>query len=338
MITNIGLIGAGSVVENYHLPVLSQMPGVSVRWVVDKDLARAKSIAKLFGIPLAAQSIADCEDVDVVLIATPVATRRELVAAACHRGWHALCEKPFAATAEDHRSMVEAARSAGVRMGVGLMRRYYEMTDLATRLVRHRVLGEVLRVIAGEGAWLRRTGRGADWYQGSALASGGGALAETGSHTMDQIFAICGVEGFEIANCNQVVAEGLELETNVEGAIHIAGGLSVPLSVVVTRLADVYNGIVIRCENGDLRVPVVPNEPIALHARDGKALGVVGAPPASASVGLYRAIAGEWRSFISATRNRTEMTDWDTGLLTTSFIEECYRLGSLNEQSIEVRP
>lgn len=338
MHTTIGLIGAGSVVENYHLPVLSQLRDVSLKWVMDKDLARAQRLARLFGIGSAAQSLSECEDVDAVLIATPVSTRRELMTIVCERGWNALCEKPFAATVEDHRWMIDAAKSAGVRLGVGLVRRHYEMTGVAARLLHHRSFGQITQVIAGEGAWLRRTGRGGDWYQGSAQASGGGVLAETGSHTIDQIFTICGVDGFNISKCNQVIADGLELETSVEGTLH-ADSLRIPFSVVVTRLTDVYNGIVVRCENGELRVPLAPNEPIAIHARDGMPLAPIGSPLESAMTGLYRAVAGEWKALISAVRRGAEMTDWDTGLLTTRFIEECYRRGTTQDRQLtEARP
>jgi predicted dehydrogenase len=328
MPTSIGLIGAGGVVSGYHLPVLSQLPGVAIKWVIDTDLERARALAKLYGIPRAARSIDECDDVDCVLIATPVGSRRGLVERVCARGWHAFCEKPFAATLEDHQWMVDTAARAGVRLGVGLSRRYYESTYAARRLLDSRALGPVQRIIGGEGAWLRRTGRGADWYQGSAQASGGGLFFETGSHLVDQTFTVCRVNGYEIAKCRQKYDNDLEFETSVSGTASLDGGERVPFSFVVTRLADVYNGIVVRCANGELRIPVSPNGAVEIASLEGTSIGEIGDTNKDSAAAVYSAVAGEWKEFIAALRAPAPMTDWDTGLLTTRFIEECYRLGA----------
>src|SRR5438309_1227392 len=121
----LGLIGAGSVVETYHLPVLRGLPDVKIRWVCDRDLGRAESLARTFGIPHTYESVEKCPDVDVVLIGIPVAARRSVLDVVASRSWHALCEKPFAPTLADHEAIVERARRHGVRLGVGLQRRHY---------------------------------------------------------------------------------------------------------------------------------------------------------------------------------------------------------------------
>src|SRR5262249_1843697 len=153
----------------------------------DRDPLRAKSLCTTFKIDGSYASVGECPDVDTVLVAIPVGARRPILDAIASRGWHALCEKPFAATTTDHQSVVEQARLQDVRLGVGLQRRYYASTTLAQRFLSSRLLGGIRQVIAGEGMLLRRTGRGGDWYQGSASASGG-TLFETGSHLIDQVF------------------------------------------------------------------------------------------------------------------------------------------------------
>lgn len=58
-------------------------------------------------------------DVDVVYVATPHEFHAQHTRFAASAGKHVLCEKPMALTLEDCRSMIDAARQAGVRLVVG---------------------------------------------------------------------------------------------------------------------------------------------------------------------------------------------------------------------------
>jgi predicted dehydrogenase len=47
----LGLIGAGTVVASYHLPVLQTVAGLSLEWIVDPSLSRATELAKAYRDP-----------------------------------------------------------------------------------------------------------------------------------------------------------------------------------------------------------------------------------------------------------------------------------------------
>src|SRR6476620_4971103 len=94
----VGVIGAGVVTSGSHLPVLVNMPEVSVKWICDRSLPTAQRVATSYGISQAFAETTHCPDVDVVLVATPVGSRRSVVPEALSRGWHVFCEKPFALT------------------------------------------------------------------------------------------------------------------------------------------------------------------------------------------------------------------------------------------------
>jgi predicted dehydrogenase len=320
----LGLIGAGSVVETYHLPVLRGRRDVEIRWVCDRDLRRAESLARTFGVANTYESVEKCPDVDLVLVGIPVGERPSVLDAVTSRGWHALCEKPFAPTLADHRAIVEQARRRGVRLGVGLQRRQYSTTQVARRILDMNLLGTPLQIIAGEGMLVRRTGRGGDWYQGNALASGG-ALYEVGSHLVDQVFTICGVISYRIERCCQNGWKGLEVETSVNGLVGLESGVEVPFALVVSRVHDVYNGIVVRCRNGQIRIPLSADQPVELSGYNDQAPVAV-ALPAPAVKNMASAMAEEWNKFLASCRESSGFTDWDTGLLTTAFIEDCFRL------------
>ena len=67
--------------------------------VVDKDEARAEEFAKRFDFQSHAtdwQNVIDRRDVDIVAIATPNNTHKEISLAALEAGKHVYCEKPLA--------------------------------------------------------------------------------------------------------------------------------------------------------------------------------------------------------------------------------------------------
>jgi predicted dehydrogenase len=323
----IGVIGAGSVVANYHLPVLQNVSGVRLEWITDPVASRAHALAKVYGIAQVKASLAECGEVEVVLVGAPVGVRKPIMETIAERGWHAFVEKPFAATAADHERILEGARSRGTVMATGLLRRHYETTKRARKIIGAKLLGPVQEILAGEGMRARKFGRGGDWYQGSADASGG-VFFETGSHLVDMTFLICGVESFELERCEQQLSGALEVETRALAMVTLADGGRVPLRIAVSRLTDVYNGIVIRCRHGELRVPTDPEQSVDLCAKGGE---VVGGFPGAPKPGMPPAVYGEWQEFLAhVARGDTSL---DTGLLTTSFIEKSYRMARESKSS-----
>lgn len=321
---SLGIIGAGAVVRNYHLPALAGMDELRICWVCDLDEDRAHSIARAAGVRQVYSSLEAAPDVDLVLVAVPVGARRDVVATLVARGWHALCEKPFAASSTDHHAFIDAAGRRRIRLGVGLVRRFYSSTRVARRMVSAELLGAPTSAIAGEGQRVRRTGRDADWYQASAEASGGGVLAETGSHLVDQLFSVCDASAYEIDASRQRTVDGLEFETAAGGSMITAAGRRIPFDIVVSRERDIYNGIVIRCRNGELRLGLSPGAAVELRSSDGGQVGSIPCP-FDRKAALIAAFQAQWRAFVDTCATLPGDAGAETGLLTTSFIEDCYR-------------
>src|SRR5215467_3358097 len=164
------------------------MPDVRVDWICDRSLQAARTVARAYGIAHAFGDIAECGDVEVVLVATPLASRRAIVPQVLARGWHAFCEKPFAVTRADHDAFVADARVKGLQIGVAHVRRYAKPTASARTLIQRGFLGQIQRVLAADGFRMRGTGRGDGWHMNDR--AGGGVLAEFGSHLIDQVLYI----------------------------------------------------------------------------------------------------------------------------------------------------
>lgn len=327
--TRLGIIGAGGVVAGFHLPVLAALDSVEVRWVADLDKRRASEVAQRFHVSEVVTDVAQASDVDAVLVATPVGSRVSLIDVVASRRWHAFCEKPFASSVADHERMLATLKKAGCHAGIGLVRRFYTSTRSARHVVASQILGPVESVLAGEGIRARKFGRG-EWFQSDPKASGGGVFAETGTHLVDQVFNVLDVERADLQQCRQERVNGLEMDTRLTASLLLRPTKqAVPLTMGVSRLHDIYNGIVVRCKNGEVRLPLDPEAAVDLFDQHGAKVGTF---PGAPKPGIYAAIREEWLDFLAGMKTPGSA---DTGLMTTRFIGEVYARATVRARQVE---
>lgn len=320
----IGILGAGSVVELYHLPVLSNMPNVNISWLCDRVENRAQRLAKVYSISKVYMCIEECTDVDIVLVAIPVGFRREPLQYIFQRGWHVLCEKPFAVSLAEHDAILYQASEIGVQVGVGLMRRYYRTNALAKQLLQVQVFGAVEEVWASEGTRMRGTGREEGWYLSESKAAGGGILLETGSHLVDQVFTILNVLDFRVQESWQCTFNALDFETRVVSTVATSNQSEIKFTLALSWMKDLYNGIVIRFHTGTLKFGLLPGDRLLLCTRDGLPLAHLEAEKGARHV--YQAFYLEWQDFIAqCTSSHKSAISAETARQSTAFIEACYR-------------
>lgn len=118
-----GVIGLGAMGQN-HVRVLSEMEGVELAAVFDEDAERCREVAEKVGARAASTLDAFVSLVDGASVATPTTTHRALGEALFAAGKHAMIEKPIAATLEDARALVEAAKANGCVLQVGHIERF----------------------------------------------------------------------------------------------------------------------------------------------------------------------------------------------------------------------
>jgi len=130
-------------------------------------------------------------DVDAVVLATPHSMHSEQVVAASAAGKHVFCEKPFALRRRDAEAAVDAARRAGITLGLGYNRRFHpEMTKLRER-IRSGALGTILHAEATmtfpNALMLKPT----QWRAQRDETPCGG-LTPMGVHAIDGMIDLCG--------------------------------------------------------------------------------------------------------------------------------------------------
>jgi predicted dehydrogenase len=108
---NVAVVGLGYWGPN-RLRALTDIDGVDVTWMCDREPSRAEKLARRFPTPQATtdyeQVLAD-DDVDAVVLATPVFTHHSLASAALRAGKHVFVEKPLAASSGEANDLFAIA-------------------------------------------------------------------------------------------------------------------------------------------------------------------------------------------------------------------------------------
>ncbi|KTB78273.1 Gfo/Idh/MocA family protein [Pseudomonas syringae] len=180
-----GLVGYGKGGRYFHATLISSLPGATFVGVVTRSPERKQEVGKDHpGVPTfdtLAELVA--AGVDVVVISTPLASRRALILEATELGVGVVSDKPFASDAAHARELVEAAERRGVLLSVYQNRRWDSDFLTVRKLIDNQVLGEVSRFESSIERYSPRS---------VGKASGGGMLRDLGSHLVDQALVLFG--------------------------------------------------------------------------------------------------------------------------------------------------
>jgi predicted dehydrogenase len=182
-----GIAGFGLHAVRRLMPGFAMAQNSKVVALSRRDLNKARENAKEYGIPHVFTSTAElsrCQEVDAVLVTTPNVCHLEDVLTSTAAGKPVLCEKPMGMNAEECQQMVEAARKAGVLLGVAQVFRFEE----STARFRDRVAsGDIGRPILARAEFsFPGIGHHRLWLYNRAV-SGGGPIADVGVHCIDAL-------------------------------------------------------------------------------------------------------------------------------------------------------
>lgn len=130
-----GVAGAGVMGRN-HARVLADIRDVELTHVFDPDAVTAEGVAAAYGASpvLTAEEFASA-GLDAAVVATPNRTHADLSVALLERGVHVLVEKPIAASVEDARRIIDAAKANGRVLMVGQVERFNPAVDAVKRAI-----------------------------------------------------------------------------------------------------------------------------------------------------------------------------------------------------------
>jgi len=180
-----GLVGYGKGGRYFHSTLISSLPGATFVGVVTRSPERKREVASDHPGVATFDTLAElvAAGVDVVVISTPLASRRALILEAIELGVGVVSDKPFAPDAAQARELVEAAERRGVLLSVYQNRRWDSDFLTVRKLIDGQVLGDISRFESSIERYSPRS---------VGKESGGGMLRDLGSHLMDQALVLFG--------------------------------------------------------------------------------------------------------------------------------------------------
>lgn len=181
----VGLIGAGGIALDQHLPAWFDARSVKVVAAADPSPVARDAAAAKFAIERIVddyRELLDDRSIDVVDICAPSALHAEITVDALGRGKHVLCEKPMATSAAGAGAILDAWRKSGRKLMIGHHLRFDPSIVRLREALAARPLG---RIYYARAQWLRRRRLpGKPGFTDKRL-SGGGVMYDLGVHLLD---------------------------------------------------------------------------------------------------------------------------------------------------------
>lgn len=170
-----------------HIDALRRLKNVELIGVFDSDHSRAETIAKNAHVPRFfrnQEELLSQTDLDLVTVATPPATQKDIALKVMSAKKSLYCETPAGLNARDAQSLYETAQKLVIRHAVAFQTRYLPSYAYAKELIDEDYLGKFLRAsitLTMAKAW----GTNGNWAADDSR--GGGILSGVASHFIDAL-------------------------------------------------------------------------------------------------------------------------------------------------------
>ena len=263
------IVGCGRIGPN-HVDGFRAVPGVELRWAIDRDPAVAKGFAHTFGIPRYGTELAEAlDDPELTSVSVTVdhAQHTALADRALRAGRHVLLEKPFATRVADARATVALAAERGRVLSVVSQHRYDPVVEAVAGWVAEGLLGRLTQGYVVQECHRTREYY-SDYWHGSRAGEGGSALINQGYHALDVLRSLCGPLRVAGAVATAPVYGGvIENEDTLAAVFAGPGGLVASYTVTVTSTVEWRTRIGLTGTAGSVVFDI--DHPGTLHSADG---------------------------------------------------------------------
>ncbi len=144
----VGVIGMGRI-GLVHLEAITKAPGVVPVIVSNPTVSKAEAAASQYNIPKFtddAMDVINDPDVDAVWICSPSQFHADQIKACAAAKKHVFCEKPIATDLAETVEAINACNEAGVKLMIGLQRRFDQNFERVKQAVEKKEVGEPIMV------------------------------------------------------------------------------------------------------------------------------------------------------------------------------------------------
>lgn len=202
-----GVVGAGRVFQQYHLPSILARPEFEIVAVCDAAPDQAR--ATLAAAKLDPMVVTDLDEffalgrLDALAVCSPNDAHTAPMLAALAAGIPVLCEKPLAADLDEARAIATAAEDRPLA-GVNLPYRFHDLVPVFLAELGGAPVDELTMTFntAGQRVWRPVSA----WYS-DVNRAGGGALLDLGPHALDLLETLFGPAVIDACRMDRPVGE-----------------------------------------------------------------------------------------------------------------------------------
>jgi myo-inositol 2-dehydrogenase/D-chiro-inositol 1-dehydrogenase len=243
-IRRVGVFGAGAMGRK-HLEAW-QLLGVPVAGLYARDFQRGKAAAEFCGCPVFDSMPALLDNIEIADICLPTFLHRSAIALAAQAGCDIVCEKPLALDPVDAEAIFDLCESAGVRLFVAMVVRFFPAYRKVWQTARLGSLGPL------RGITLQRIGSPpppeGSWFLNHQLS--GGMLTDLLIHDVDYSIWLAG----DVATVRAIVKDHGRLQYANVTLKHTSGILSQIEGGWIDAPPGLQDGGEVVCSGGNLQI------------------------------------------------------------------------------------
>ncbi len=208
MTFNWGIIGTGGIAKEF-VRDFTFTSGHEVLAIGSRTQESADRFAAELKVPRAYgshEAIVSDPDIDGIYVATPHPNHLPATLLALEAGKPVLCEKPFAMSAAEARTMIAKAREKNLMLMEAMWTRFLPHIIHIRSLLDAKVLGEIMTVEADHGQWFALDPN----FRLFNPALGGGALLDLGVYPISFAHMVLGIP-------DSIIAASTKAFTGVDG-------------------------------------------------------------------------------------------------------------------------
>lgn len=200
----VAVIGCGRIAKGAHLPALTAMEDVRIKYACDIIEDKAHALKEKF--PKIENVITDYKvaladkEVDAVFVLTPNFAHYTITMDALKAGKHVMCEKPITINYALSCEMAEEAKKQNRMLNIGVCNRYQKSIEILHDWVKEGKFGNIYHVYCSFRSFRSIPGLGGAFT--TKKQSGGGVLIDWGVHFLDLSLYVLGGAKLKSVTCD----------------------------------------------------------------------------------------------------------------------------------------